>query len=267
MKKVLFFSDTHIGSTVGLWPDGVVSQSGHELPQSRFQKWLWECWNEAVEWARKSSEYDELIVVFGGDLVEGNHHRTNEIMSARTEDQFDAALQVFEDLNNKLKPDQFFMIRGTECHSRETENAMGNILGAVVNPETGQAAFDYLKLDIDGIPTSFAHHVATAQRKHLQASAHSIAVSDEMVRAAECGHTPSRVICRAHRHEMGIWDTGRVQCVINGAWQGLTRFGHKVVPGALSMPSMIMLEYAGGWLPKIDYIAFRPDSKDELIKV
>lgn len=268
MKKVLFFSDTHIGSTIGLWPTKFKSQSGHELPQSDFQEWLWANWLQAIKWVKKQvKKSDELTIVFGGDMVEGNHHRTNEIMSARTEDQFDAALIVFRDFLKKVPHKRLFMIRGTECHSRETETSMGNVLGAVRNPENGNGAFDYLKLDIDGIPTSFAHHCTTAQRKHLQATQHSIMISDEAMRAMEAGHTPARVVCRAHRHEFGIWDNGRTMSCINSAWQGLTRFGHKVVPGALPAPSMIMLSYDGGWLPRSDYVMFLPEEGGSLIKV
>ena len=84
-------------------------------------------------------------------------------------------------------------------------------------------------------------------------------ISDEAMRAVQAGMEPARVICRGHRHEHGIWDTGDVMSLITGPWQGLTRFGHKVAIGAVPQPSAILQEYrAGQKLPDVDYVKYTP---------
>lgn len=259
MKKILLLSDTHIGSTVGLWPPDYKSKSGHDLPQSKWQQWLWASWGMMQDWAEGLvSEDDELTLVFNGDVIEGQHHRTVEIMSANIEDQFDAAATVLKGLVLRLEPKQIFFTNGTECHTRGAEKSLGNRLGAVKDPETGQGAFDYLKLDVDGCVTSFAHHCSCSTRRHLQATQHSVMISDENQRAMDAGHTPARVVCRAHRHEHGIWNNGDRMSIVTGPWQGLTRHGHKAVTGAVCSPSAVMLCYDGGKLPQSEFIKFAP---------
>jgi hypothetical protein len=263
-KYVLVFSDTHIGSTIGLWPKGVVSESGHKLEPNKFQEWLWECWQDMLKWARERTKGGDVTVVFNGDIIEGIHHKTVEIMSANLSDQYTAADMVFSPLKDTGA--RFYMVRGTRCHSGSAEITVGRKLGAVVDDATGQPAWDYLKLNINGCVTSFAHHCSTSSRKHLQATQHSVMISDENQRAAEIGHTPARVVCRAHRHEFGIFDNGRTMSCVTGPWQGLTEYGHKVVPGAIPAPAAIVLEYEPQcWLPKSDYAIYWP--KEAKVKV
>jgi len=50
---------------------------------------------------------------------------------------------------------------------------------------------------------------------------------------------------RAHRHRHGIWEDGNQMSAICGAWQGLTRFGYKVVPDAIPQPSVIIFDHRG----------------------
>jgi hypothetical protein len=50
------------------------------------------------------------------------------------------------------------------------------------------------------------------------------------------------VMVRAHRHRHGIWEDGNQMSVITGAWQGLTRYGYKVVPDAIPQPSAVIFD-------------------------
>ena len=74
-KFVLLLSDTHIGSTVGLWPNEFKSQSGHPLPPSVFQDWLLDCWEDMqlsvmLKLAELSGDSPpELTTVFNGDVI------------------------------------------------------------------------------------------------------------------------------------------------------------------------------------------------------
>ena len=250
-KFILVFSDTHVGSDIAIWPKGFVSQSGHDLPQSKFQEWLNECWDHMLSWVHNMVGDDDLTAVFNGDIIEGTHHRTTEIMSAKPEDQFDAAVQIFESIAQIA--DRLYMIEGTECHVGRMEAAVGARFGAVVNPVTQQAAFPRLVLDVDGCICSFAHHIGTTSRPYLEASQHSINHGVEVIEAARNGHAIPNVMCRAHRHRHGIWRDGNLMSIVTGAWQGITRFGSKVVPAAVPNPSVVLLEFVEGTLLPIPH--------------
>lgn len=267
MKRILILSDTHVGSTVGLWPDNFMSVSGHELPQSRFQIWLWDKWRAMQHWVgERVKKSDDLTLVFNGDIIEGLHHRSIEVMSAAMDDQYVAASTIFRDLIDTLKPARSYMIRGTECHTNGAEATVGKLIGSEKNKE-GLHAFDYKKLSVDGTVCSFAHHMSCSTRKGLQASAHSAIIDDEVLRSIDAGFVPARVVCRAHRHEHGVWSTGSTMSCVTGPWQGLTRHGWKVVPGAVPKPSAILLSFTGELLPKVDCYIAQPRRDDNLERI
>ena len=251
-KFLLLLSDTHIGSNVALWPEHFKSQTGHELPQSVFQKWLYECWGDMQEWAKTTisdicdTDEPELFTVFNGDVIEGIHHKTIEIMSPNKDDQYTAAVQLLEPIRELS--DKMFMVKGTECHTQNAESTIGDILKCEVNPDTGHAAFDHLKLDVNGCIMDFAHHTSATTRPYLEASIHGIQMGVAVMEAHRNGQAVPHVVCRAHRHRHGIFKDGNSISAITGPWQGLTRHGRKVVPAAVCNPSVVLFEFKEGQL-------------------
>jgi len=252
-KFILVYSDTHIGSTVALWPDKFTSQSGHQVPQNALQEWLWECWLDMQERIAEMTKGHKLTTVCLGDVIEGQHHRTTEIMTPELDDQISATIEIYQGLKDKLKPTTSYFIRGTECHSKNIEGLLGNLFGSPKDDFTQQGAFDHLKLDVDGCVCSFAHHTSCTSRPYLEASAHSFTLGTEIMEAVRNGHTPPDVVCRAHRHRHGIWKDGNCMSVVTGAWQALTRHGRKVVPAAVPNPSVVLLEFVPGRKLPIDH--------------
>ena len=251
-KVVMLISDLHVGSTVGLWPKDFISNEGNPIGQNKFQEWLWECWEDMLIWSQKTINKEPFDLVVNGDLVEGIHHRSLQVMTPDVSDQTEAVKNVLGFLNDTS--DRTFIIKGTECHTRNDEIRLGKSLGAVKDSSTGQHAFDMLDLEVDGTLYNFAHHVSTSMRSYLEASAHSILLGNMSHTRARSGKPVPKVYCRAHRHRHGIWDDGNQVSVITGAWQGITRFGNKVVPGAIPQPSAVIFDHRGldkGELPII----------------
>lgn len=239
-KVILLLSDLHIGSTVGLWPTGFVSNEGFTIGQNKFQAWLWECWQDMLKWTEKVVGDATFEIVLNGDLVEGIHHRTLQVMSADVGDQTTAVMDVLGHLTGKA--DKIHVIKGTECHTRNDEIRIGRALNASKDPQTGQHAWDSLDIELNGCLINFAHHISTTVRPYLEASAHSIALGAMSMTRARVGKPVPSVICRAHRHRHGIWTDGNQASVITGAWQGLTRHAYKVVPDAVPQPSAIIID-------------------------
>lgn len=259
-KLVLLLSDLHIGSTVGLWPEGFVSNEGFPIGQNRFQKWLWQCWNDVLKWSGAIIGKDEFEIVVNGDLVEGIHHRTLQVMSADVGDQTAAVLDILSKLAGSAS--KMHVIKGTECHTRNDEIRIGKALNASKDPSTGQHAWDVLDLEVNGTLYNFAHHISATARTYLEASAHSIALGALTHSRARSGKRVPKVICRAHRHRHGIWTDGNQMSCITGAWQGLTRHGYKVVPDAIPQPSAIILDARTterGDLPLVHQRVYTPE--------
>ena len=251
-KLVLLLSDLHVGSTIGLWPKDFVSNEGNPIGQNKFQEWLWKCWEDALVWSQKVIGKDQFDLVLNGDLVEGIHHKTLQVMTPDPGDQVDAVKSVLGFLAESC--DRMHIIKGTECHTRNDEIRIGRALGATRDPGTGQNAWDTLDLEVAGTLYNFAHHISATSRSYLEASAHSIMLGNLSHTRARTGKPVPKVMCRAHRHRHGIWDDGNQMSVITGAWQGLTRHGYKVVPDAVPQPSMVIFDHRGlesGELPLV----------------
>ena len=77
--------DLHCGSTVGLAPPLFRTDDGQTVQHSPFQAKLWAAWLDY--WQRVSETSGPLVVVINGDLVDGDHHRTPQLISRSIEQQ------------------------------------------------------------------------------------------------------------------------------------------------------------------------------------
>lgn len=239
-RLILQLSDLHVGSVVGLWPENFTANEGFTIGQTVFQKWLWQCWGDMTEWAAKIIDDEPFDLVLNGDLVEGIHHKTTQVMSADVGDQSTAVLQVLDWLCSKAA--NVHLVKGTECHTRNDEIRLGKVLGGSRDTTTGQHAWDVLDLEMNGTLFNFAHHIPATTKSYLEAAAHSSALGALTHCRARTGKRVPMVMARAHRHRHGVWNDGNQISAICGAWQGLTRHGFKVVPDAVPQPSAIIYD-------------------------
>jgi len=97
-RLILVLSDLHVGSTVGLWPADFVSNEGNPIGQNHFQKWLWRCWIDMNAWAAKVTDGQPYDIVINGDIVDGIHHKTLQVMTPDLGDQVTAVKQILGEL-------------------------------------------------------------------------------------------------------------------------------------------------------------------------
>lgn len=192
-------------------------------------------------WARKTIGKDYFDLILNGDLVDGIHHKTVQVMTADVGDQSAVVRQVLGDFHGKANA--IHVVLGTECHTRNDELRIGHFLGASREPITRQQAWNSLDVEFHGTLCNFAHHISTTARPYLEASAHSIALGAMTMSRARTGKRIPTVMGRGHRHRHGVWSDGNLLSLTTGAWQGLTRYGYKVVPDAVPQPSAIILDW------------------------
>jgi predicted phosphodiesterase len=257
-RLLVVLSDMHVGSTVGLWPPGFVSTEGFPIGQNLFQEWLWECWEHCKGWIKETTGGAAYDLLLNGDLVEGIHHRTTQVMSADVGDQSAAVLACLQDLCAAAA--RVWVVKGTEVHTRNDEIRLGHVLGGQRDPATGQHAFDRLETTVHGTRIAACHHIGATSRPYLEASQHSIHLGVEAIEAARDGRQPPQIIIRGHRHRHGVWTDGDFMSITTGAWQGRTRYGHKAVPGCRPRPSCVVLDWRDrqrGELPQVHYKLYR----------
>lgn len=262
-KIAVVISDLHVGSTVGLWPEKYVSVEGVPIGQSDLQKWIWKLWLDATrKWMPSIVGDDPYILICNGDLVDGVHARTMQVMTADPADQSRAVKSVLGPMFEKAA--KSYITLGTESHTRNDEIRIGYDLGAEIDPETGHHAFSELHIEIHGCVGNCRHHIGTAGSPYLESGGLGRAMNTEIMEAARCGARIPKWMMRAHRHRHGIVTDGNSVIGVTGAWQMLTRFGHKVVPAAQAQPSMVILDWRGtqrGDLPKIHEKVYEPKKK------
>lgn len=208
-KAITLFlaSDTHCGSTVGLCPpEGVRLDDGQEVTPSKPQNWLWWCWEQAHKRAREAAKEagGPLWVVLNGDLVDGDHHGTSQIMSRHPDAQHYIAERTFG-LTQDLKPERLFVVRGTEVHtgtSGSAEEGIAKRLGAERDPETHLWSRWHLRLMVHGQLLDVQHHGKGLGRlPHTKQNGANSLAWRVWQTWAERGLAPPRLVVRSHLHQ------------------------------------------------------------------
>lgn len=251
-KKLVLLSDLHVGATAGLMPPGYVSFEGNTIGQNDYQKWLWSCWKDCWKWARKVLGKDEWICAINGDVIDGNHHNTREIVSVDEWDHVSASIDCLVDVLADAK--SVYLTEGTNVHVQNSEHSIANIMkGRGVNvekPKGKKGAWAELDLIVNGCLVSVDHHVSSSLSSLSESAAFSRTIGDVRNRRSRAGYSVPKVVVRSHRHQYGMYDDGYSKMIILPPWQGNTRFVRRVVPGAIPQCGMVILdwtntEYAG----------------------
>lgn len=250
----LIISDTHCGSDCGLLPPLVELTDGQTIGHgtNKKQKWLWESWSDMLERSLAVIGDAPFILTFGGDLIEGIHHRSEEIVAAKIMEHLTIARTAMGELMQKAS--QVYIVRGTECHVRDLETVFAQEFGV------GKAK-DIQQYEVNGCLVDARHHMSTTSRLHLEATALSVEMANVRSNILRVGHPMPKVFIRGHRHVTGDYCDGESLIVVPGAWQCLTRHGMKVVPGSMPRPSAFLLDWrnapAGG-LPATHRFTYNP---------
>ncbi len=142
IRLIAVVSDIHCGSSVGLLPPGFVLAEGQEIGQSKRQKWLWQAWTDTWNRFYEYAGDEPFALVVNGDIIEGVHHGTKQVISPDANDHLEAAVATLKPIADKAA--KVFITDGTECHSANTEQKLGKILNAVPDPNTGRRSWDRL---------------------------------------------------------------------------------------------------------------------------
>ncbi len=237
---IAIVSDTHVGSTLGLCPpEGVRLDDDGAYTPSKAQHWTWACWVDYWKSvaALRAQHKAELRVVYNGDLADGDHHGTSQIISRNPEPAAYIADRVFG-IPKALKPERTFVVRGTEAHvgpSGATEEAWARGMGAERHPETRTWSWWHLRFDVHGVRCDFQHHGRVGLRPWTKGNTVQALALEIFYEHASKGVPYPHLAVRSHRHQYhDTHDTHPTRVIQTPAWQLKTAYAHKVVPESLA---------------------------------
>ena len=265
---IVSIGDLHAGSKRAPCPPDFRDDDGDGVNLSKTGKWLWACWEHwCHEWLPSVLEGRPYVLVVGNDAVEGLHHRNGHerYFGDVSTDVKIAHLMLAPLAKKALKT---LVVRGTECHVGNSEAKLGEMLGAVRDPETGShSAFQWL-LEVNGTLHSFQHHIGTTTRAALAFTALGVQLFEEQGQSARYSRPVPKVVCRQHRHVYGYAGDDTSVAIAGPAWQLKTWHGNKVAGSSVEGIGGFVLDHRGvekGGIPRWRAKVYRPLPK-EIVK-
>lgn len=253
VRRIVVIGDTHCGSTTGLLPPGCSTTEGIALGLNAHQQWIWARWLDFTEkFVPEHCGTEPFALVINGDLIDGIHHGTMQVVSPDISDQFKIAIEALTPIVEQAE--RTYIILGTESHTRNVEHAIATYFEAKPAPD-GRPAWDRLDIDVNGCLVRFVHHISTTSRVHLRASRLSIHLANAQLEALRAKHPIPNVLCAGHCHVLDHYSDDVGMCITGPSWQTLTRYGYKVVSNAVP--------HVGGYI--LDWTDKRPGDLPEVV--
>lgn len=233
-EVVAVFSDLHAGSTLGLMaPEGIDTDDGNHVGPNKVQAWLWGKWllyRDAVREARKKAS---LTLLIDGDMLDGDHHQTHQLVSPNPSDQYNILRAVLEPML-ALSPERIIVVRGTEAHvgpSGTEEEAAAKALHRegfpVVKCGNTYSWWHFLG-EFGPVLIDAAHHANYGGREWTQPNAANLHAADIFTYHARRKERWPDLVFRGHSHRSGdSHDAHPVRYVALPCWQAKTGYGHK----------------------------------------
>jgi hypothetical protein len=179
-----------------------------------------------------------LVVVVGGDAVDGIHHKNVQIVSPKPHDH----VRIAEELLRRpiAMADKVAFLRGTPAHvgqGAEHEEEIVDHFRALYPDKPISLHYIY-ELTTSGTTFNFAHHISGRSRRvHTHGNSLRARGKDVILRRALRGEKPPDVWMRGHIHQ-AAHETVRVKAhndltykmetLVSPAFQLCTEFGYKL---------------------------------------
>ena len=263
---VAVFSDIHAGSTIGLCPPRVNLDDGGYYKHSPAQSWLWANWKHFCKRAIDTADAwkAKLIVVSNGDLTEGTHHGSTQLIGGGNKTtQMKLAYDCIRPLVEYAE--KVFIVRGTPTHvgpSASLEEKIADDLTNVVRQSEGVASWWHLPLDVNGTVFDFAHHGKLGMLPWTKANgAHNLA-GQVIITHADRGDKIPNIIVRSHLHQYTDtyknYDSTRLMAT--PGWQLATAFIHRIAPGSVADTGGFIFTCFPGGDVQDEVLRWRPDA-------
>lgn len=245
---LVLVSDIHAGSTVGmLHEDGVQTDDQTWIKPSVAQSWLNQKHAEMIADVEKLVDGHTTHLFLNGDITEGVHHNTHQIISPDKGVHIQAAFDVLDKGILRLGFDTIHMTRGTPAH---VDNASGleksvaaklNAAGYPVlrDPTSNSFVWPFIYAEFDGVLFDIRHHGRAGQREHTRKSYAALYAQDIWQSHVADGRRPPDIAVRAHLHrfiDSGPDHRGITRAIQMPCWQLTTQWVRRI--GAETLPDI-----------------------------
>lgn len=257
-------SDTHAGGTTALCPAKIQLDDGGEYRASKPQQWLWNRWEnfyDRVEQTRRKLKA-KLLLEFNGDLTDGNHHGTTQILSGNPTAQA-AVVNAVMKVPLALQPDHLVFIRGTEAHvgpsaAYEERIAVGlekDGWPVVMDKVTGNASHWHWTMEEQGVRFDFAHHGRVGQRPWTKPNVVVNLAAEIFLNHASAGRPHPHLAIRSHMHQfVDTFNVHPTRVIQTPAYQLATAYIHRIAPGAIADVGGIIVTVVNGEMTVIPVV-------------
>lgn len=284
-------SDTHSGSSMGLMPPGQfgLMDGGHYDP-TPVQKLIWKQWEYNWNIIAKERKDSNLIVCHCGDLVEGIHHQTTQIVSPRIDDH-ETISSICMDRGFRIakmrKGDKYYQVGGTEEHvgnGSSSEERVAKDLDHVVpvweqtffdeegEKVNGKYTWNRLYRKINGVIFDISHHGGSVgQRAWTTENGLYNKIKSIYWTCVDAKMAIPRYWIRGHNHQYVRVDYRGKQGIITGillpGFQAKSGFVYKKInydptPASVGMV-WIVIEANGSSMDYIDKIEVEQERLEE----
>jgi hypothetical protein len=232
---VALTGDFHFNGKTAVCPPSFTDDENGTYRANEAQLFLWDCWLDYCQEVSnlKKKLKGKLYFICNGDLVDGDHHNTFQIITRNPADQHKLAVAGLEPMLS-LNPDYIFFVRGTWVHVGGQacwEELIGKDLGAVQDKNENYSWW-WLPIEINGVSMDIAHHGRVGQLPWTFPNTVNRLAIETVLRYTDQGKEPPDLVIRSHRHiAVDTGDNFSVRAIQLPAWQLPTEYIHYIKPG------------------------------------
>ena len=234
-------SDLHSGGSTALFPHlNELPLGGWQFQHNLVTPSAKQCdmalhWDYCADATATARNGKRMIIVLNGDMVDGIHHHSLQLMTHRPEEQAEVNIWLLKRFVtragfDKQKGDLLYMVSGTETHTGDVEYKIGEELGA--EPHDHLGAYDFLPLEINGKLFWFLHQGSGPGRGPNKGDQVRLWLKNKYWQLLEEGQRIPDYIISGHYHDP-IYNTyvrpnHTMHGMILASFQLKTRFGYRI---------------------------------------
>ena len=255
----VFVADLHVGHPFAVCPAEWTLHDGNAFRPNPLQVIIREHWRATWQRIGVQRKKRRLIVCVVGDAIEGLHHSTTQLITARTDTQEAMAVAVLEEglalaHFGRGSGDVLRYVTGTPAHDGQGAQSAERITRFLTG-YTGDVrqSCDYWRASVHGVLFDVAHRPGSGPgtRNWVRGNAFQGWLKSLYLDALELGQSPPRYVIRAHRHvytERYVHN-GAGEIVTTGyilaPWMGKSEYVYAVSPEAVTSIGALVIDVDG----------------------
>lgn len=232
-------SDLHCGGTTAIFPDYKMDftlngkKSYNHTPTIE-QKAMYRHLMKSAKIIKERAKGKQIAVRVNGDVIEGSHHNTVEVVSTFPQHHIEIFKEVFDEFLSELgfsvkNGDILIFTSGTEAHTTWIDNEVVQLYS-----HFGAEFYDELKTVVNGRLLWFTHHGANGGNGHNEGNAYHNWLKSIYFNSLKEKQRPPDVVVSSHFHksisDVYVQDWHYMYGFLLPSYQMKTRYAIRATP-------------------------------------